>query len=639
MLNIRRYLLAAALCGCCGLNTYAKEITNADAEVTPRDPSDTGHDTSVAETAAPHETLAGFFHIVSITFENPDQYFFVASSTRATIPNVANIATPGNGITATRTRITFDAVFPDRPDGGNADYFPVFIDGDLTPKGGGGGGPAQPNPKVWASTIRMNNDTRGMLYINQNGDEEDDLVLVADEDEPRPFAEVTVVLDGTANETKTVKLEIESSHEGITLEDDEFEVTVGDRHTVKLFSTVHSADWNSDKINLRFIEDGEQTEVIDTQDLTAVQLDSVVLSGRDDDLDVDEGSEKFVYVEVGGDEVEKVRVAPGLLPEPTEEELGYVDEMFAAQFLWSLDAIAGLGADDIDPVNDNGDERAYGVTDDPHIGFRLNELPAANDGFGQLGVTVRVYATASNSNEIGSATPDPAAELFFQKTLTGNPGGATANWHYYWSKEGKGAGQAVCQFSRDPNDAAYAKWVESVDENGSFGAYDEANDEILISDDAAERATAANPWSTDFPLNQNAGNQDWVHYTVSIGNAPDFVNAVYAHEKTHRICSTHGLQDSDTDGVPDAWEGTAAVPVIPGMDLNSDDSFGNQFRISLRSGASRDEEFYCVLGTAFGFGSVTNGRNGAALNANVYNGEVPVDADESLDWSFEGHNW
>ncbi len=107
----------------------------------------------------------------------------------------------------------------------------------------------------------------------------------------------------------------------------------------------------------------------------------------------------------------------------------------------------------------------------------------------------------------------------------------------------------------------------------------------------------------------------------------------------HQVGIIHPDTFSYLDGVPDAWEHE-----IPGMRANSQndssDSFGEAFNVSRGSAASRDEEFYCVLGGAFRFGTVTRSKGGQALPSSSYRaGTIPAAAEEDKDWSHNSQNW
>ena len=139
----------------------------------------------------------------------------------------------------------------------------------------------------------------------------------------------------------------------------------------------------------------------------------------------------------------------------------------------------------------------------------------------------------------------------------------------------------------------------------------------------------------------------WINFTIQVENAPDFVNLTFAHEMTHKtldeldIDDDSELRDDDGDGVPNTWE-----QAVPGMrwkdpaqgqeDPKDTDSFGNHFdNISEDSAASRDEEFYCVLGGAVSdFGEITDNEL-----TGPYNGVVPEKANTAHDWSEGSENW
>jgi len=625
---------------------------------------DNGHDTSEAlVNEVPTEgEFAGRLYIQTIIFKTPGGFKF-AGGLELRVPTLGGIPiTQGVANKNSATEKQFTLVPEDRtPIAGasNADYFPLYVEGDLKRDGGDssdeGGVGGNQEPWHWASTVG-NGDTRATLFINVSGDETDDLVLaVPATEDPRPFAEVTVVLHGEVNEsnpvTRTVTLEIESDHDGLALEDEEFEVTVGTPTTVKLYSTRPSSAWDNDKINLKIAG-----AVMDSEDLTALEPAAMVVRGQDTNGTIKDGEHRFAYPEgETSAALCTVLMKATLSPDPNNDQLAAVEKMYGEQFVWSIDGITGLAANRITPNKKKNDDQAYGISQGA-IGprFRLTAMPETNDGFGKFDLNLEVFSTPSATAPFfvrpDENSTDPKPELYFGRLNRKNPGGSTANWHYYWSKEGKGAGDAVCQFSRDEEHADYAKFWGGGAHFGKFEANEGNNGTIYIGNKAASADPKKWPGAKEvyaFPQGQNPPN-DWIQFTIDAKHAPDFVNLTYAHEATHRVLQKDvpqlQLPDDDGDGVPNAWED--AVPgmqfeepavIVNGVvtDPKDTDSFGGHFTVSAASGAKRDEEFYCVLGGALSeLGDVTgNPLTGA------YHGVIPDESKIEHDWSVDSENW
>lgn len=646
-------LVAISLFSTAPYEAPAKELTEADSDVTPRREGDTGMDRSkpkTAEVLPPGDPLAGKFYVQSIIFTNPEGFFFKGSFNlkvqgAAGMPVTENIGNK-NSTTEKQFQIALTDKGPD-----NADWFPMIVDGELRPdrRGGKGGKGNQEQPKWhWASTVHHETTSGATLVIN-DAVQADNLVLVADDGvTPRPCAKVTVVYDGpsTDDTTSHFKLVIDSSHDGIELSEDSFELSVGETKTVDLFSTSPSADWDSDAIKLYIVanSNAEPTgDPVATEQLTAVEPTGVIVKGLSKTKVETAGELRFAYPEGQDDSpTEHVLFNPELLPTPTNDELAHVHNHLGEQFLWSIAGITGLNDKFIKPTPDNGDKRAYGVYEVAAITkpyFRLSRMPDANDGFGEFDLSLDVYAKPSAESSFFSQAAKP--KLFFGRINRKHPApdtGDTANWYHYWAEEGKGGGGAVCQFSRDKaNDTAngnYVAYWSNGTANGLWKPGVGKHGRIYISDKAAQKIDG---WDYSFPETPNAANAGWLHIDISVDNAPDFVNLTYAHEITHRILhqSATNANDSDGDEIPDAWEN-----LIPGMRTNTNDSFAGQFTVS-SADPDRDNEFYCVIGGGMlkEFGSVKKSRNGAALPEGSYKGETPIDADEDLDWAIDGTNW
>jgi len=366
-------------------------------------------------------------------------------------------------------------------------------------------------------------------------------------------------------------------------------------------------------------------------DLWVVRLEGIVTYGQfrnnqDPPTARKEGEDRFIFTD-------RVQVAfrADIDPPSTVGLRGLLDDLFK----WSLEPVSGVTGDDRKPIPDYGDGvHAKGIGRRSRslsvwIRFILNVLPNANSGFGEKKLDLDVLKLGKKEQT--------TVRLFYQPHDQTHPGpghGETDNWHYYWSKEGS---PGVCAYSRDPDDELFAK---HADGNAAFGAYDANSDTIGIFDKAADQTS----WSFEFPKTANAP-QSWVRVSIETDNAPDFVNLTFAHERVHPALgqldfSDSNISDDDSDGVPGEWE-----IQIPGMDPNAGDSFGrNQFSVSFGSGASRDEEFYAVLGGGFSpFGEVKeSGATGAdALDPNNY--MVPEgiagEAQTENDWSKIGTHW
>jgi len=357
-----------------------------------------------------------------------------------------------------------------------------------------------------------------------------------------------------------------------------------------------------------------------------IQVNGITLKGQSEGGGLADGEDRFVFANNFG----RVRFFAD-----TERTLSLHE--ISDNFLWTISEITGIPDSKKTPRPDKGDgvtAKRAGLSNNT-TEFRFSQLPTDNTGFGPKTLTLAVRNPADKESADIEETAEP--RLFFKRLDTSHPavGGVddTANWHFYWSLEGAGDGETVCEFSRVPGQPKYAKWVDAVPGfSGAYGAWKDG--EILLSNKAAKKES----WTFSFPKTQNAGNENWVHVEISVENAPDFVNLTYAHERVHEeIDAAQGGDDTDNDGVPDQWENN-----IPGMDFDSSDSFGAQFSVSDNpdNAGTRDEEFYAVLSGAFTFGSIKESREGDPLPFNQYSAGIKaVQADETIDWSKDGTNW
>ncbi len=286
-------------------------------------------------------------------------------------------------------------------------------------------------------------------------------------------------------------------------------------------------------------------------------------------------------------------------------------------FVWSLEQVDGVTGSNWIPYYPLDAVRAYGVGLPSSTKYiQLQVLPASNKGLGvkKLELALSGFGVEPISRNV---------RLFYDMSRKTHPdpgNGSTPNWYYYWSKEGN---PAVCSFSRDLSDSQYAAYWNTTT---AYGKY--ASGKIYISDKAAN----STGFSYSFPEGSGASS-DWVRFSINTTNGPETVNLTHAHESTHKMADSWGSQtDSDGDGIPDTYEAA-----VPGMNILNKDSFGNNFKLSGTSGAERDEEFYCVLGGAYTFGSITDSEG---ENATVtYYGVKPEAPTIANDWSKGSINW
>jgi len=359
--------------------------------------------------------------------------------------------------------------------------------------------------------------------------------------------------------------------------------------------------------------------------VNVVSVDSIVLYGRKKDAPTapkSENEDRFWF-----QTAEQVEFRANITPDNQTVRSAINDK-----FKWTLDPVAGVTGNNWAPVPDWGDgTHAKGIgTSGTRIKFFLKVLPSGNVGFGEKTLSLTVEGT--------NISKTAKLRLFFQRTgkKHPNPGqNQTANWYYYWSQEGN---PAVCEFSRDAQNTKYAKYWASGTSYGKYESGEGPNGTIYLSDKVAT-GDKIEGWEYNFPEGHQPQN-GIVAFELDPENAPEFANLSYAHEATHRTLHLLGplgngtgpQDDQDQDGVPNGWEDAVA-----GMDKTKSNTFGNAFKVSAGSAASRDEEFYCVLGGAFKYGRfVAPGESVAAEN---YHGESPSAANNGNDWAENGTQW
>lgn len=366
-------------------------------------------------------------------------------------------------------------------------------------------------------------------------------------------------------------------------------------------------------------DETDEGQVTGTFDVT-----ELVLDGEDKFGAVKEGNDRFVFA-LGT----TIRARAVITPDNFT-----VRNAVRASFKWTLDPVTGVTGNNFIPDPDWGDHiHAKGIGDTTdYTSFLLRVLPLDNSGFGPHKASLEVVDRDITVSPV-------TARLFYKPTDKTHPGtghGDTPNWYYYWSKEGN---PAVCAYSRTPGDSNYVKWshiyvdpITHKERPDVFGSEDPNSGQITFYDAVAEK----NSWSYSFPEKADAP-ANWVRFKINTSNAPDFVNLTFAHEQMHKLLHAKppGI---DGDHVPALWE-----QQIPGMNANSDHSFGNipagYFTLSDR-GAARDQEFYCAIGSAFHFGTATDPSTGKSLPVSAYLGGVgTVSAASANDWSVDGVNW
>lgn len=326
------------------------------------------------------------------------------------------------------------------------------------------------------------------------------------------------------------------------------------------------------------------------------------------------------------------------------------------------------------PVKRTADSQRPIIPGVDSVNFCIKRLPEDNRGFGRRRLYLDLIGTPGDYAPKLCETRHTEVRLFFYRFATDHPvpqepkkdktkedKTKTANWHYYWSKEGgehpegkpeKGKNgpdgkeippktAPVCMFSRTANDPDYAAW-DRQGQGDSREAYGQTSKDGNIT--LFDRAAKTERWNYKFPEGANpTPDSTWPAFTITTTNAPDFVNVTYAHERTHAIIFMRGLArrgtnpekkeeaslDFDRDGVHNGEE------IALGMNPSRADSFKNAFSISRGSPASRDAEFYCVFGGALSpHGQLTKPEARPA-----YAGQVPSDANEDNDWSKGGVQW
>jgi len=379
-----------------------------------------------------------------------------------------------------------------------------------------------------------------------------------------------------------------------------------------------------------------------------IQVNGITLKGKSESGAITDGEDRFLFANSVG----LVEFFADTEP-VTSSQVPLKSDMLD-HFRWTISEVTGIPDGKKTPIADHGD----GVTakgpgsSSATTRFRFTQLPTDNTGFGPKTLTLVVRNPADKQDADIEKTAEP--RLFFARLDKSHPAvegvGDTANWYFYWSLEGAGDGTAVSQFSRDGEHADFAQYWEGA-HHGKFEPDEGPDGTIYIGNKAA--ASDPEKWPGDaevneFPEGQNPPN-DTIQFTIDARHAPDFVNVTYAHEATHRVLQKDvpqlGLDDDDGDRIPNDWEA-----VVPGMkyeveaeldeqgevsDPEDTDSFEDHFKVSAASDATRDEEFYCVLGGARSdLGDIT----GNPLTG-PYNGVVPDQANIEYDWSVDSENW
>ena len=562
-----------------------------------------------------------------------DNVLLLRDMTAATDPNSELIAVIKDSTAATVTVGTkADAQARQQP-------YPVAVSGEYQPGGGGPGAggsgqtawidwEAAPETHVIATVLEalkveevgheanhivLDEKPEGKLYVIASGSPDVRLEPTIDEDEPGGADSILWLVEREDTE-------IDSGDFGSTPQPT---IALHVQDEERAFNVFAGSDHDSDgTLDVGSGSDEDQFHAL----VTVVKVNGITLYGNANGT-FQAGEDRYVFHQLG-------RLSLQFIADMEPEASASLEVDLRDSFKWTLDDNpAGIPDEKIDPYRPHDDEASAigpGTAIDRRK-FTIDQLPPTNAGFGEQTLTLEVTHPPGEDDPQIAKNAKP--RLFYErthKTHPNQPTEKTPNWYYYWAQEGE---PGVCDYSRDPNAPNYAAYEsENPDADWAFGTY--SNGTIYLHDPAG----ATDSWNFEFPEVSNATTQNWVHVEISIDNAPDFVNLVLAHERVHKALDGHGMLDDDDDNVPDDWEDD-----IPGMKTDETDSFGEHFDISEGSDASRDEEFYCVIGGAFTFGSIkeSGATNADDLSVNLYraNEGVPQSADTENDWSKDGANW
>ncbi len=508
----------------------------------------------------------------------------------------SDVGYPPDGFIISRVQDTNIAIQVKVRCSGTAALFPFYAEGNLGGTGGSGGSGGGSH---W--TVKSKNDPAVILLEIDADGPNDDAIPVGGTN----ILHVKIE-GGASNTTYTVDLSAQGNPDGAgSLASSSVGPLTKDQEAIVILTGGTKGNLRINATITNPLSDPPVTNYIDV----SVYDIQVILNGRTkvDPTVRQEGQDRF-WLQSGEIVQFRADLSP-TLPIAVATAIG-------KKFKWTLDAVPGITGNAWTPSPDWGDRvsaKGVGATGNP-ITITLGALPTDNQGFGTKTLTLEIV----DHNKTASTT----ARLFFSKMAKGHPDpgkGTTANWYYYWSAEGN---PGACKFSRDPNNAVYAKYWTNGNANGKYVATENT---IYLSDKAA----AKNSWTYTFP---EGGRQlpNAVGFTINTATAPEFVNLTYAHEDTHRIISSKPLKVGE-DRVPADWEADV------GSSDSTADSFGAAFAISAGSPAPRDEEFYCVVGGTLTYGSFV--QPPMAKGTPEYHGTTPEQASNDNDWSESGSHW